>query len=99
MGFITNYIVYVKSMMPEIIMLFGEEEDFSAFIVSKKWGQVFWATVFSFALLFPMALPRSINALRFSSLFGVLCSAYLSLTVFFVFYCDKTLVPDPQSNF
>ena len=50
-------------------------------------------------MLFPMSIPRSINALRFSSLFGVLCSVYLSLAVFFVFYCDKEMVPNPKQNF
>ena len=97
MGFITSYIVYIKSMLPEIILLFKTEEEMG-WIVSDKWGQVFWATIFSFVLLFPLSLPRSINALRFSSLFGVLCSVYLSLAVFFVFYCDNTLVPDPAQK-
>jgi len=46
-----------------------------------------------------MSIPRSINALRFSSLFGVLCSVYLSLAVFFVFFCDKEVVPNPKKNF
>ena len=50
-------------------------------------------------MLFPMSLPHSINALRFTSFFGVLCSVYLSLAVFFVFYCDKDLVPNPKKNF
>ena len=98
-GFITNYIVYVKSMLPELILLFGEEESFSPFLVSQKWGQVFWATIFSFFILFPMSLPRSINALRFSSFFGVLCSVYLSLAVFCIFNFDKDLVPNPRQNY
>ena len=88
MGFITSYIVYIKSMLPEILLLFWTEDELPSFIVSDTWGQVFWATLFSFAMLFPMSLPRSINALRFTSFFGVLCSVYLSLAVFFVFYCD-----------
>jgi len=50
-------------------------------------------------MLLPMSIPRSINALRFTSLFGVLCSVYLTLAVFFVFYCDKELVPNPGKNF
>ena len=99
MGFITSYIVYIKSMLPTILLLFWTEDELPGFIVSDVWGQIFWATIFSFALLFPMSLPRSINALRFTSFFGVLCSVYLSLAVFFVFYCDKSLVPDPKKNF
>mmetsp|Transcript_55640 Transcript_55640/g.76516 ORF Transcript_55640/g.76516 Transcript_55640/m.76516 type:complete len:133 (+) Transcript_55640:756-1154(+) len=46
-----------------------------------------------------MSLPREVNSLRFSSLFGVLCSAYLTLAVFFVFWCDKEQVPEPSNNF
>jgi|Transcript_24315 amino acid permease len=83
-------------MLPEILLLFWNEDELPGFIVSDTWGQRFWATIFSFALLFPMSIPRSINALRFSSLFGVLCSVYLSLAVFFVFWCDKELVPSPS---
>mmetsp|Transcript_15619 Transcript_15619/g.19655 ORF Transcript_15619/g.19655 Transcript_15619/m.19655 type:complete len:118 (+) Transcript_15619:700-1053(+) len=86
-------------MLPEILLLFWNEDELPGFIVSDTWGQRFWATIFSFALLFPMSIPRSINALRFSSLFGVLCSVYLSLAVFFVFWCDKELVPSPSKNF
>jgi len=95
MGFITAYIVYVKSMLPEILLLFWTKEKLG-WIVTDVWGQIFWATAFSFVMLFPMSIPRSINALRFSSLFGVLCSVYLSLAVFCVFYCDKELVPQPS---
>lgn len=98
MGFITSYIVYIKSMLPNILLLFKTEEELG-WIASDGWGQIFWATIFSFVLLFPLSLPRSINALRFSSLFGVMCSVYLSLAVFFVFYCDKELIPDPAQNF
>ncbi len=86
-------------MMPEILLLFWTEDELPDFIVSDGWGQVFWGTLFSFLMLFPMSIPRSINALRFSSLFGVLCSVYLSLAVFFVFYCDKDMVANPAQNF
>ena len=95
MGFITSYIVYIKSMMPQILLLFWTEQELPNFLYTDKVGQIFWGTVFSFGMLLPMSIPRSINALRFSSFFGVLCSVYLSLAVFFVFYCDKELVPDP----
>ena len=85
-------------MMPLILELFWTKEELPNFLVTDFWGQMFWATVFSFGMLFPMSLPRSINALRFSSLFGVLCSVYLSLAVFCVFYSDKDLVPNPSQQ-
>ncbi len=96
MGFIISYIVYIKSMMPTLLLLFWTKDELPNYLVSDGWGQIFWGSIFSFCLLFPMSIPRSINALRFSSLFGVLCSVYLSLAVFFVFYCDKETVPDPS---
>ena len=45
-----------------------------------------------------MSIPRSASALRFSSLFGVLCSMYLSLAVLCVFFSNKELVPKPSDN-
>jgi hypothetical protein len=46
-----------------------------------------------------MSLPRSINALRFSSAFGVFCSVYLCFAVTIIFWANKNLVPDPIQNF
>lgn len=47
-----------------------------------------------------MSLPRNASALRFSSLFGVLCSLYLSLAVMFVFFTttNESLVPSRSEN-
>ena len=45
-----------------------------------------------------MSIPRSISQLRFTSIFGVLCSVYLCFAVLFVFFCDKALVPLPSVN-
>lgn len=46
-----------------------------------------------------MSIPRNASALRFSSLFGVLCSMYLSLAVMCVFFTNRELVPSPSKNF
>jgi len=46
-----------------------------------------------------MSLPRQINALRFSSTFGVLCSVYLCIAVTIIFLANRNLVPDPGQNF
>ncbi|CDW80480.1 UNKNOWN [Stylonychia lemnae] len=51
-----------------------------------------------FGILFPISLPRSINQLRFSSVFGVLCSVYLCIAVIILFWTNKALVPDPIEN-
>ena len=60
---------------------------------------MFWATVFSFLVLFPISIPREISKLRFTSVLGVLGSVYLGLAVFFVYWFDREFVPDPIKRF
>ena len=60
---------------------------------------MFWATVFSFLVLFPISIPREISKLRFTSVLGVLGSVYLGIAVFFVYWFDKEFVPDPIERF
>ena len=48
--------------------------------------------------MFPLALPRRLNSLRYSSVLGVLCASYLVVAVLTVFLSDKILVPDPSGN-
>mmetsp|Transcript_33670 Transcript_33670/g.24330 ORF Transcript_33670/g.24330 Transcript_33670/m.24330 type:complete len:261 (+) Transcript_33670:147-929(+) len=93
-GFTMSYIVYIKSMIPEILLLFWTEDQLPTFMNDDFGGQAFWGTLFTFGVLLPLSLPREVNALRFTSLFGVLCSIYLCLAVFFVFFCDSNMVPD-----
>lgn len=102
-GFTFSYVTYVKTAIPTILVMYIKEEKLGW--LAKDYdkekitvGGIFWGALFSFGLLFPMSLPRSVNALRFSSLFGVLCSMYLSLAVTCVFWTDKTVVPDPSHN-
>jgi len=45
-----------------------------------------------------MSIPRNISALRFSSLFGVLCTLYLTLIVMFLFFFDRDLVASMSEN-
>jgi amino acid permease len=45
-----------------------------------------------------MSLPRSVNALRYSSLFGVICAVYLGIAITLIFWCDRDLVPKPFEN-
>jgi len=64
----------------------------------KGAANYFWGLLFAFLVLFPMSIPRSVNALRFSSLFGVLCSMYLCLAVTLVFFTNRSIVPSPSEN-
>jgi len=99
-GFTFSYIVYVKKALPGIIEMYVDKDNTSApdWILNNPSGNKFWGLVFSFCILFPMAIPRSVNALRFTSLFGVLCSMYLCLAVTGVFFTNRTIVPDWRSN-
>jgi len=38
MGFITSYIVYIKSMMPTILELFWTEDELPGILVDDTWG-------------------------------------------------------------
>eukprot|EP00347_Sterkiella_histriomuscorum_P011277 403373068 len=98
MGFIMSYIVYIKKAIPKIISLFTDEDSFHSFIVDPVWGPRFWGTIYAFGILFPLSIPRSINQLRYSSAFGVLCSVYLCFAVIIIFWSSRTLVPDPLQN-
>jgi amino acid permease len=52
----------------------------------------------SLLVLFPLSIPRTASALTFSSMIGVLCSAYLSIAVATVFFSDKDYVPSISDN-
>lgn len=54
--------------------------------------------MYSFCILLPLSLPRTINQLRPSSVFNVLCSVYLCIAVVLVFFTDRSVVPDIQAN-
>jgi len=99
-GFTFSYIVYVKKAIPSIIQMYVDEDKLPTFIRDEQWGgNIFWGILFAFGILFPMSIPRSASALRFTSLFGVLCSMYLCLGVTGVFFGSRTVVPDPKKNF
>ena len=95
-GFIMSYIVYVKTMIPQLLLMHGD--DWPEWVGNTDQGHLFWGTLFSFGVLFPLSIPTSLNALQWSSLFGVLCSVYLVLAVTLQFFCSREIVPDPMEN-
>lgn len=84
-----SYIVFVKQTVPFIILKFT---TLPSWCDNTQYGQAFWAVLFSLLVVFPLSIPRSVNALRFSSLFGVLCSIYLCLAVMFSYFLDTKTV-------
>jgi amino acid permease len=45
-------------------------------------GKVFWLTLFCFAILLPMSLPRDLSALRHGSLVSLCISVFIVFTIF-----------------
>jgi len=102
-GFTFTYIGYVKTAIPGIIQHYADNMDdptkVPEWLKATDAGHYFWGLVYSYLILLPMSIPRNASALRFSSLFGVLCSMYLCVAVVIVFFTDKDVVPAPSENF
>lgn len=100
LGFVISYIVFIKTLVPHILEVLFGEENVPDILGKERWkGQLFWATVYTFLVLMPLSIPRTIGALRYNSLFGVICSFYLVMCVVFMFFVDRRLVPDIGANF
>ena len=79
-------------------MIYEHAPDAPYIINNNNTGTRFWGIIFTYCILFPMSVPRNASALRFTSLFGVLCSMFLCFAVILVFFTDKTMVPSPSDN-
>jgi amino acid permease len=97
LGYVTSYIVIIKSLLPfwlERLM----KDSLPAFLADEFKGQLFIATVYTFVFLIPLSLPRSIGALRFTSLFGFIWCLFLVIVIVMVFIFSRVIVPDPMEN-
>ena len=59
---------------------------------------MFWGTVFAFGILFPLALARDLNQIRFTNQLGVVCNLYLCVVVMIEFFTNDAINPDPIGN-
>lgn len=76
--------------MPYTLVSLGAQNLPSWADDSKK-GKTFWATLFCFVLLLPVSLPRTLGALRFTSLLSFALTTTFVLTVFiYAFERDAT---------
>ena len=50
-------------------------------------------------MVFPVALPRTIGALRFASFFSLLISIYIAATIFFLCLIDRDVNPNLGKSF
>lgn len=56
-------------------------------------SKVIWATIFAFGVLMPLACFRKLSMLRFTSFFGVVCSATLMFVLIYELFGNEEVVP------
>jgi len=102
-GFQISYVVLFKTMMPFTINLL---EGHYSIIDSDKdkdhsWytNEYMWAAIFSFVIVFPASLPRTLKALRFTSFFSVMISFYIVFVIIFELFCNRYATPDISEAF
>ena len=100
LSFVISYIVFVKTIIPDLIeQTLGESYVVPGIFGSGKYeGQIFWATIYTFLILFPLSITRKINFLRYSSLVGTFCSIYFAWWLVLIFLFDAKTVPDIDYN-
>ena len=107
MSFTISYVVYVKDAIPSLVNIYAcpnqlefidqpckNVPDWISTCNNCYKGTYFWGCIFTYFILFPISVPRKVNILRYSSLSSVICSIYLSIAVFLIFFIDKNVVPD-----
>jgi amino acid permease len=84
-GFLISYIALFKTLMPYTIESLGVpipdwlgQKD----TTGESTGEIVWATIFCFGLLLPLSIPRSLVALRFTSLLSFAISIFIVMVIF-----------------
>mmetsp|Transcript_4551 Transcript_4551/g.3059 ORF Transcript_4551/g.3059 Transcript_4551/m.3059 type:complete len:122 (+) Transcript_4551:610-975(+) len=62
-------------------------------------NEYMWAAIFSFVLVFPVSLPRTLKALRFTSFFSVMVSFYIVLVIIFECLVNRDATPSISEAF
>lgn len=80
LGFTVSYIVFVKTLIPQILTSIFDEENLPEALGKDQWkGQVLWATIYTLLVLIPLSLPRKAGTLTYASLLGFVATVYLVL--------------------
>lgn len=82
-----------------IVLNFANKDDLPYIISDPFWSEIFFGTLYTFLLVFPISLPRTIGALSYASAAGVICTFYVSIVVTIIFFANRNLVPNPWDNF
>lgn len=96
---LVSYIVFVKSLLPMLLIEFVGKENTPAILGDGQWsGQIVWATVYLIFVLFPLALSRKAGSLEYFSFLGFFATIYLVTVIVVLFFADRSLVPDMGEN-
>ena len=103
-GFLMSYITYVKTALPSIVSIYATDPTIIKWLGNGQDGKStlghnIWAMIFSFCILLPLSIPRNGSKLQVTSFLSILCSTYLALAVFFVFFTNKDIVEVPWEHF
>jgi len=89
LGFLLSYCVLLKTTMPKTLEMF-HVDGLPDWMKDNDTGKKVWITMFCFLVLFPASLPRSLGALRFSSLFSFFISVFIVVTIFALSFKSNT---------
>jgi len=71
LGFVTSYIVFVKTLIPQMLKLFIGEGSVPEFLAEGQWkGELVWGTVYVVFVMCPLSLPKNIGSLGYFSTLG-----------------------------
>ena len=95
LGFVVSYIVFIKTLVPHILIVMFGEDNIPELLGSEQWkGQIVWATIYTLLIMIPLSIPRKVGTLEYVSSFGFLWATYLTLCLIFLFFTDRSLVPN-----
>jgi amino acid permease len=97
LGFAVAYIVLLKELLPLTLDQLIQRK-LPTIISTSSTGQLFWALMFSFGVVFPISLPRSLSALRYTSGFSFCCGLYVVLAIIGVCLFNRDLNPNLKES-
>ena len=100
LGFVTSYIVFVKTLIPQILQLFFGENAIPEMLGEGQWkGELVWGTVYVFCVMLPLSLPKKIGSLGYFSTLGWMCALYITLWFIFLFFGNKSSISSTSLRF
>ena len=85
MGYVTSYIVVVKTLTPYLIKRIFEN-SLPLFMENEEYLKIMVATFYTVFFLLPLSLSRNMGALRFTSLFGFACCIFVVIVITMIFW-------------